>query len=115
LRNASLCARRIILSPRITHQISPNVPFLAPIAAPAAPKFRFFSSESGENSTTAPESSPTDSPEKKDLVVEDVSNKGKTHSILLFGYLTLEMAFVLVEMCEFNSHLTISQYLIVFN
>lgn len=80
-RNASLCARRIILSPRITHQNSANVPFLARIAAPAPPKFRLFSSESdssGETSVTAPESSLTESSDKKDLVVEDVSNKGKT-------------------------------------
>ncbi|KAG7582401.1 Ribosomal protein S24/S35 mitochondrial conserved domain [Arabidopsis suecica] len=77
-RNASLCARRFILSPRITHQIPPNVPFLAPIPSPAPLKFRFFSSESdssGENSTTAPDSSPTESSDTKDLVVEDVSNK----------------------------------------
>ncbi|EOA30674.1 hypothetical protein CARUB_v10013812mg [Capsella rubella] len=77
-RNASLCARRIILSPRITHRSSPNVPFLAPIAAPVSLKFRFFSSESdtsGESTTTASEPSSVDSSVKNDLVVEDVSNK----------------------------------------
>ncbi|CAA7051361.1 unnamed protein product [Microthlaspi erraticum] len=79
-RNASLCARRLIISPRITHQSCPtNVPFLAPIAAPVPPRLRFFSSESdssGENPiAAAPESSPAESFDKKDLVVEDVGNK----------------------------------------
>ncbi|KFK39162.1 hypothetical protein AALP_AA3G208300 [Arabis alpina] len=71
-RNVSLCARRVVISPRVTNQSSSvNVPFLAPIAAPFPLKFRLFSSESdssGENPTSAPE-------EKKDLGVEDVGNK----------------------------------------
>ncbi|KAL1221632.1 hypothetical protein V5N11_026246 [Cardamine amara subsp. amara] len=77
-RNASLCARRIILSPRTTHQSYVTVPFLSRITAPIPPKFRLFSSESdtsGENPTTASESSPIESSDKKNLVVEDVSNK----------------------------------------
>ncbi|ESQ48085.1 hypothetical protein EUTSA_v10020806mg [Eutrema salsugineum] len=75
-KNVSRCARRLLLSPRITHRsCSANVPFCAPIAAPFPLKPRLFSSESGENPTTAPESSPTESSEKKELAVEDVSNK----------------------------------------
>lgn len=78
-RNASLCARRLLLSPRITTpqpSSSPNVPFLSPIATPFPP--RLFSSESdssGENPPPPESSSPIEPSNKKDLAVEDVGNK----------------------------------------
>ncbi|KAH0926996.1 hypothetical protein HID58_019252 [Brassica napus] len=79
-RNASLCARRLLLSPRITtpqpSSSSSNAPFLAPIVTPFSP--RLFSSESdssGENPPPPESSSPIESTNKKDLAVEDVGNK----------------------------------------
>ncbi|CAN8269117.1 unnamed protein product [Cochlearia groenlandica] len=89
-RNASLFARRALISPPITHQTRSAVaPFLAPIAARVPPNLRLFSSESdssGEKPVSSPVAdpvlspspspdSPTESSVKKDLVVEDVGNK----------------------------------------
>lgn len=89
-RNASLCARRLLLSPRITtpqpSSSSSNAPFLAPIAIPFSP--RLFSSESdssGENPPPPESSSPIESTNKKDLAVEDVGNKGKAKKSELYS------------------------------
>ncbi|XP_031372233.1 uncharacterized protein LOC116187581 [Punica granatum] len=78
LRNASLCARRLLGSPAAIKP-SPSAPLVAPRADWTLPRLRFFSSENDSNTESPTGAAETDlaSAEEKDasINVPDVSNK----------------------------------------
>ena len=81
LRNISLFARNRLLSPPPCNS-SPSsslTPRAASIPSKLSLSLRLYSSEnksSNENANPVPETSLTE-PEKKDITIDDVSNKGK--------------------------------------